>query len=48
MNHCIQFACNLADTEEIPDDDTYVSKHVGAAEYKIETAKKISAFVGYS
>jgi hypothetical protein len=32
INHCIRFACNSADTEELPDDDTHVSKHVGAAE----------------
>jgi hypothetical protein len=32
INHCIRFACNSAGTEELPDDDTHVSKHVGAAE----------------
>jgi hypothetical protein len=32
INHCIRFACNSAGTEEFPDDDTHVSKHVGAAE----------------
>jgi hypothetical protein len=31
-NHCIRFTCNLAGMEELPDDDTHVSKHVGAAE----------------
>jgi hypothetical protein len=28
----IRFACNSAGTEELHDDDTHVSKHVGAAE----------------
>jgi hypothetical protein len=28
----IRFACNSAGTEELPFDDTHVSKHVGAAE----------------
>jgi hypothetical protein len=31
-NDCIRFVCNYAGTEELLDDDTYVSKHVGAAE----------------
>jgi hypothetical protein len=32
INRCIRFAYNSAGTEELPDDDTHVSKHVGAAE----------------
>jgi hypothetical protein len=32
INHCIRFACNSAGTEELPDDNTHVSKQVGAAE----------------
>jgi hypothetical protein len=32
LNHCIRFACNSAGTEELPNDDTHVPKHVGAAE----------------
>jgi hypothetical protein len=32
INHCIRFACNSADTEELPDDDTHGSKHEAAAE----------------
>jgi hypothetical protein len=28
----IRFACNSAGTEELSDDGTHVSKHVGAAE----------------
>jgi hypothetical protein len=32
INHWIRFAYNSAYTEELPDDDTYVSKHVGAAQ----------------
>jgi hypothetical protein len=32
INHCIRFACDSAGTEELPDDDMHVSKHVGAVE----------------
>jgi hypothetical protein len=32
ITHYIRFTCNSAGTEELPDDDTYVWKHVGAAE----------------
>jgi hypothetical protein len=32
INHCIRFVWNSAGKEEFPDDDTHVSKHVGAAE----------------
>jgi hypothetical protein len=39
INHCIQFTCNSADTEELSDDDTHVSKHVGAAEYNKKLLK---------
>jgi hypothetical protein len=46
INHCIRFTCNSAGTEELPDDDKHVLKHVGAAE-KIKKTAKISAFVGY-
>jgi hypothetical protein len=46
INHCIRFACDSAGTEELPDDDTHVSKHVGAAEQN-NTMPQISAFVGY-
>jgi hypothetical protein len=35
---CIQFACNSAGTEELPD-DMHVSKHVGAAEYNDKLLK---------
>jgi hypothetical protein len=30
--HTDRFACKSAGTEELPDDDTQVSKHVGVAE----------------
>jgi hypothetical protein len=32
INHCNRFARISAGTEELPGDDTHVSKHVGAAE----------------
>jgi hypothetical protein len=32
IKHCIRFECNSAGTEELPDDDAQLSKHVGAAE----------------
>jgi hypothetical protein len=32
IDHCIQFTCNSAGTEELPDADTHVPKQVGAAE----------------
>jgi hypothetical protein len=38
INHCIRLACNSVGKEELPDDDTHVSKHVGAAE-KIKNAR---------
>jgi hypothetical protein len=47
IRHCIRFACKSAGTEELPDDATHVSKHVGAAEQKNNELLKISAFVGY-
>jgi hypothetical protein len=31
-HHCIRLACNSGGTEELPDGDTHVSKHVGVAE----------------
>jgi hypothetical protein len=33
-------------TEDLPDDDTYVSKHVGAAEWNNKLLK-FSSFVSY-
>jgi hypothetical protein len=45
-NHCIRFIYNSAGTEQLPDDDTHMSKHVGVAEYN-NNKLQISAFVGY-
>jgi hypothetical protein len=33
INRYIRFACKSAGKEELPDDDTHVSKHVGAVEF---------------
>jgi hypothetical protein len=32
INDCFRFACDSAGKEQLPDDDTHVSEHVGAAE----------------
>jgi hypothetical protein len=47
INNCIRFACNSAGTEELPDDDTHVSKHVGAAEWNSKTLKLVHLLVIY-
>jgi hypothetical protein len=47
INHCIRFACNSEGTEELPDDDTHVSKHVGAAKQNNKLLKSVHLLVIY-